>query len=77
MDEKENKLITGRFLVPVMETRKFVITEVKIETAFCNDMRCDGCGNPMGEQNPKGFFKTFEQWFKLCNTCCREQGFIS
>jgi hypothetical protein len=72
----EQTQLTARFLVPVMITRKFVITEVKVEDAYCNDMRCDGCGNDMGSQNPKGFFKTFDRWFKLCNKCCREQGFI-
>jgi hypothetical protein len=53
----EQTQLTARFLVPVMITRKFVITEVKVEDAYCNDMRCDGCGNDMGSQNPKGFLK--------------------
>ena len=67
---------TINVLVPVFALTTLVIEHFTLEYANIDKMTCDGCRNEMGPENPKGFFRVKDGWYKLCHKCCVIQGFI-
>lgn len=64
-----------KVLIPVLKEVEFVFSECSIERYSNDHMRCDGCYNEMGPDNPKGVFKVGDNaWYKLCNSCLKKQG---
>lgn len=70
----DKKIVTVQ--LPIMSKIDLEVLEIQIGEFHTDRMTCNGCRQPMGEMNPKGYFKTKEGWLGLCNKCCTDQGFI-
>lgn len=65
-----------KLVIPVLKEIEVEFTDSTFGPFAIDIMMCNGCHNEMGPDNPKGLFKVDNYWYKLCNSCLRQQGLV-